>query len=105
MIPTRAVRRSILSSSRSFIAISSCVKVANCTHHFVELRPGQLREHRERDDFPRRALGLRERPFLVSEVREARLEMERKRVIHGAADLPGAQVLLQLVAALGANRV
>jgi hypothetical protein len=54
---------------------SAAVEPTHCFDDLFELRLLQLGIYRERDDFLRRALALRKRAPLVSEVLEARLQM------------------------------
>src|SRR5262245_46707561 len=104
MMPMRAVRRSIF-SSRSSLFMLGRVKGSDRDRDLVQLGARQFRKHGERDDFLRGAFGFRERSFLVSEVREAWLEMQRQRVVYRRTDLPCRQVLLELVPTLGADGV
>src|SRR5262245_21888381 len=104
MIPTRAARRSIF-SSRAFLVTLSPVEGGNSVDNLVQLRARQFGKHWEGDDFLRSALGLGKGAFLVPEVRKARLEMQRQRVVNRCADLPRCQVLLELIAVLGTNGV
>src|ERR1041385_161781 len=84
---------------------TSPIKSANRLDHAVELRPRQLRINRQRDPLARGLLGLGQRPFLITQVREARLAVQRDRIVHGVPDPFLLEVRLELVAPLGAQGV
>src|SRR5678816_74718 len=84
---------------------SASVKRAHRSDDFIELALGQLREDRQRYHLCRRTLGLGTAPRLVTEVREARLKVERERIVNRSADTPFLQKGLQIVAAGNAERV
>src|SRR3954468_4115347 len=78
----------------------SCAEVrVHRGHDLVELRSRQLGIDRQRQHFLRGTLALRALPLLVAEVGEARLEMERKRVVDGAAHASRLERGLEQVAA------
>ena len=66
---------------------------------------GDVGEDGQREDLASRTLRFRARPGPVVQVGKAGLEMEREGVVDGAPDPPRGQVGLQLVPALGAQRV
>src|SRR5687767_9675440 len=105
--PTRAVRFSIFWRRRSFvdIRILSLVKVTDGADHFVLLCARELGKDGYRDHFASGSFGFRQRSFLVSEIREARLEVQRQRIVDRVANLLRAQMRLELVAPLDAQRV
>src|SRR3954469_10717735 len=104
MIATVALRSSIRSSKRSFIGRSP-VESADGIDDFVELAAVEFREDGQRQNFLRRALGFGTAAFAVSEVREARLEMQRQWIVNRRANLLALQICLQVIAPVGANSI
>src|SRR5215208_3520228 len=97
-MPSTALRSSSFASNRFFIVISSAaIKLSHRTDDFIELRIGQFRIDRQRDDFLCCLLTLRKCSGLVAEVLEARLKMKRQRIVNRAADSFLLQMLLQFV--------
>src|SRR6185369_6931173 len=72
-------------------------------HDFVELLTRQLREDRQRQHFLRGALTLGKLTFLVAEVREAGLEVQRERIVDRRADATFLEERLQRVALAAGN--
>src|SRR5665647_591682 len=66
---------------------------------FVELRLLKLRVNRQRDHLVCRLLALRERTFGISEICEARLQVQRERIVDRVADSLALQMLLKRVSA------
>src|SRR5687768_11556858 len=106
-MPTWALRRSIFWRRRSFVDIRSLplIKVPDGGDHFVLLCSRQFGKHGNGENFLGRPLRLWQRTFLVSEVGETRLQVQRQRIVNVVADLPGIEVFLQLVPTLRAQRV
>src|SRR5687768_13069221 len=104
--PTTAERRSIFASSASCMdGRSAAIEPAHPGDHLVQLRPGELGEHRQRQHFGGRTLRFRTLPLLVAQVREARLEMEGQRIVDRRADALLLQVRLEGIPTLRAQRV
>src|SRR5688572_9362748 len=64
----------------------------------VELRAREFREDGERHHLVRGLLGLRAGPFLVAEIREAGLQVERQRIVDRVPDPLRLQMVLERVA-------
>jgi hypothetical protein len=71
--------------------------------HAVLLRVGQLRVERQAEDLARRLLRVGAITEVAPEVREARLQMERPRVVHGSADPLRGEVREQTVPVAAAH--
>src|SRR5687767_1462637 len=96
-----AVRSSSFRSSCSFIdPLPLSIEPSDCLYHLVELGSLELRVDGQRDDFPGCPLALRKCSLRIPEIGEARLQVERQRIVDRVSDPFRAQVLLQRIAAL-----
>src|SRR5579862_742952 len=88
MMPTLALRFSIRSRICCFISGSgAAIECTNSAHDLVELTSFQFGIDRERNDLFGGTFGMRTRPLLIAEIREARLKVKRQRIVDRAADL------------------
>src|SRR5689334_13719305 len=104
MTPTTAERSLIRSSNRCFTLDSAAIERSDGIDHLVQLRAGELGIDGQRQDLLCRFLRLGALPFPVAEIREARLQVERKRIVDRRTDTAFLEKCLQLVAAFDANR-
>jgi hypothetical protein len=78
---------------------------SHCLDHFVELRRGEFGKNGQRQHFERRAFGLGTLPLQVPEIREARLQVQRERIVDRAADTAILEMRLQRLALRHPDRV
>src|SRR5512141_2346848 len=93
-----AVRSSSLRRSCCFIVVSLvAIELSHRLDDFVELARRQLGVNGKRNHFFRRFLALRKRSLGISEILEARLEMERERIVNRIAYSLLLQLFLKFV--------
>src|SRR5258708_7404905 len=81
---------------------ASAVEVGDALDHSLLLFLCQLREHRQRQHFFRSAFGFREVAFAVSEIDEARLQVQWDGIVNFRPNLSGGKKLAQVFTAIGA---
>src|ERR1019366_9893338 len=81
------------------------VKVCDAFHHPALLVFVEFSKHGQRQHFFRGALGFGEVAFAVSEIDEARLQVQRDGIVDLGPDLARGEKLAQLFAAVGADDV
>src|SRR5688572_5148741 len=105
----QALRSASFCRSRSFMSVSARFSVAielpDGSDDCVELRLGQLRIDRKRQNLLRRALAFGERTLGVLEIGEARLQVKRQRIVDRMTDALRLEMGGELIAARHAKRV
>src|SRR5579872_4158659 len=92
-------------NSCDFTEELSAIESSNGVDDFIELRSRQLGIDRQGQDFLRGAFRLGAASFLVPDVREARLQVQREGIVDRVADAACLEGGLQIVAAVGPDGV
>src|SRR5215471_20694093 len=100
-----AERSSRRRSRRDFMEMSPAIECPHVMDDLVDLVGGELWIDGQRQHFGRRTLRLGAAPGLVAEVGEARLQVQRQRIVDRRADALRLEIILKLVPARDADGV
>src|SRR6266851_5381011 len=81
------------------------VEICNALHYPALFLFGEFGEHGQGQDFFGCALSFRKITFAVSEIHEARLQVQGNGIVDLGANLSRSKELAQLLAAIGADHI